>query len=189
LTIANLPPANDNNDSDASPSMSLTVPDMINTFTVTGEDGLNDNNGQNNAFPDNRENLSLDMGFINDPMFASALSIRGVAKSSSGICGQFDVIMDLCIKNTGKVPVNTLQAVLDLGGPAAFGSMFLGLTPGGAPQLLSSTAQQNPVLNGGYNGTAVTSLFNGTSGLLWPDEQVCVRLRFELNPTAAGAPG
>jgi protocatechuate 3,4-dioxygenase beta subunit len=186
LTIPNLPP-NDFIDSDAAPFIPVTIPDLITNFLPTGESGLKDNNGLN-GFPDQNENLSLDMGFITKPVIGSALAIKGVAKATSGICGHFDVIMELCIRNNGDIPLNMLQATLDLQSNAAFGSMFLGFVPGGTPQISSSTAQQNPVLNGGYNGGSNINLFNGTSGLLWPGEQICIRMQFELNPEAPGAP-
>ncbi len=187
LTIPNLAPANDFNDSDAAPFMALAVPDMLTNFLVTGEDGLYDNNGQL-SFPDNQEDNSLDAGFIDEPKIASALQISGIEKASSGNCGQFDVIMTLCIQNSGKVPVNNLQASLDLGGANAFGSMFLGFVPNGAPAISSSDAQQNPGLAANYDGNTNFALFNGTSGLLWPNQKVCVRMRFELKPTVPGAP-
>lgn len=187
LTIPNLPPANDFNDSDAAPFMSLAVPDMLTNFLVTGEDGLYDNNGQL-SFPDNQEDNSLDAGFINQPLIASALQISGIEKATSGTCGRFDVIMTLCIQNPGLVPVNNLQATLDLGGATAFGSMFLGFVPNGAPAISSSDAQQNPVLAANYDGTTNINLLDGTSGLLWPNQKVCIRMRFEMNPTAPGAP-
>ncbi|MFN8303092.1 MAG: SdrD B-like domain-containing protein [Saprospiraceae bacterium] len=186
LTIPNLPP-NDNIDSDANPFIPVTIPDLITNFLPVNEDGLKDNNGLN-GFPDKNENLSLDMGFINKPAIAASLGIQGVAKASSGTCGHFDVIMDLCIKNTGEIPLNMLTANLDLGSSNAFGSMFLGFVTGGQPQIISSTAQQDPALNTAYNGTSITNLFSGPSGLLWPGEQVCIRMRFELNPDAPGAP-
>jgi hypothetical protein len=187
LTIPNLP-TNDNLDSDANPSISVSIPNLTTAFLPTGENGIADNNGQN-AFPDNQENLSIDLGWIDEPKLAAALAITGFAKS--GTCGHFDVFMDLCIKNTGTAPLASIQAALNLAGGNAFGTSFLGLTTNGAPTIVSSTAQQNPVLNAGYNGAATApgaNLFNGTSGLLWPGEQVCIRIRFEVNPTATGAP-
>lgn len=187
LTIPNLAPANDFNDSDAAPFMALAVPDMLTNFLVTGEDGLYDNNGQL-SFPDNQEDNSLDAGFIDEPKIASALQISGIEKASSGTCGRFDVILTLCIQNSGKVPVNNLEASLDLGGANAFGSMFLGFVPNGTPAISSSDAQQDPVLAANYDGSTNIALFNGTSGLLWPNQKVCIRMRFELNPTAPGAP-
>ena len=187
LTIPNLAPANDNNDSDGAPFIPLQVPNLINALMPLNENGLADNNGQN-GFPDANENLSLDFGFITNPVIASTLEISGVQKPSSGICGNFDAIFTFCLQNTGEVPVNMLQATLDLASQNALGSMFLGFVPGATPQISSSTAHQNPVLNNLYNGSTVTTLFNGASGTLWPGEKVCVQFSVALQPDAAGAP-
>ena len=187
LTIPNLP-ANDNADSDGAPGITITIPNLTNGFLPTNENGVQDNNGAN-GFPDNQENLSLDFGFIDVPVIASAMAIKGFQKASSGTCGHFDVIMDLCVKNNSTAPLASIQAVLDMAGPTAYGTAFLGLVPTGAPQIISSNAQQNPVLNPAYTGSGANlNLFNGTSGLLWPGQQVCLRLRFEVDPLATGAP-
>jgi hypothetical protein len=61
----------------------------------------------------------------------------------------------------------------------------------GTPIVVSSTAQQDPVFNAGYNGASTApgkNLFNGTSGLLWPGEQICIRVKFGIDPDAPGAP-
>jgi hypothetical protein len=185
LTIPDLPPANDFNDSDMAPATLLVVPNLETSFLPAGEDGLFDANGQN-GFPDNQEDNSLDAGFIDQPVIASALAISGIEKAASGTCGHFTVVMTVCIQNAQSVPLNNLQATLNLA--AAFGPMFLGLIPNGQPTIVSGNAQQNPVINAAFNGLTNANLLNGTSGLLWPGQQVCIRLRFELNPTAPGAP-
>ncbi|MBL7780225.1 MAG: T9SS type A sorting domain-containing protein [Saprospiraceae bacterium] len=187
LTIPNLP-AGDNVDSDGAPSITITIPNLTNGFLPTGENGLQDVNSSG-GFPDNQTNLSLDFGFIDEPKIAAALAIKGFQKASSGTCGHFDVIMDLCVKNNSTAPLASIQAALNMAAANAYGTAFLGIVPSGAPQIVSSNAQQNPVLNASYTGVGANiNLFNGTSGLLWPGEQVCIRFRFEVDPLATGAP-
>jgi hypothetical protein len=183
LTIPNLP-ASDFFDSDGTPRFQFSIPNLTSAFLVTGENGLQDNTQY--GFPDNQVNISVDFGFIDKPKIAAAMAIVGFQKTE---CGHFGVIMDLCIKNNSTAPLTNLQAALNLAGANAYGTTFLGLIT--APEIVSSNAHQNPSLNAGYNGAATApgiNLFNGANGLLWPGEQVCVRIRFNINPTAAGAP-
>jgi hypothetical protein len=183
LTIPNLP-ASDYFDSDGTPFVAFSVPNLTTTFLPTGENGLQDN--VQYLFPDPQTNISIDFGFIDDPVIAAAMAIQGFVKTE---CGHFGVIMDLCIKNNSSAPLASLQAVLNLDGTAAYSSMFLGLI--GTPTIVSSTAHQDPIISGSYTGVgngAGANLFNGTSGLLWPGEQVCIRIKFNINPTAVGAP-
>ena len=183
LTIPNLP-ADDNIDSDGAPLISVNIPNLTTNLLVTGENGLQDN--RPTGFPDNQNQINLDFGFIDEPEIAAAMAIKGFEETS---CGHFGVIMDLCIKNNSTAPLANLQAMLDLAGTNAYGSAFLGML--GAPEIVFSDAQQNPVLNGNYTGSSAApgkNLFNGTSGLLWPGEQICIRVRFDVDPLANGAP-
>ena len=183
LTIPNLP-ANDNIDSDGTPLIAVSIPNLTTVLLPTGENGLQDNVAT--GFPDNQANVSLDFGFIDEPKIAAAMAIVGIQETT---CGQFGVIMDLCIKNTSTAPLANLQAMLDLAGAGAYGTAFLNMLA--IPEIVSSTAQQNPGINGGYNGSTAApgkNLFNGTSGLLWPGEQICIRVRFDVDPLATGAP-
>ena len=75
---------------------------------------------------------------------------------------------------------------MNLAGNNAYGTMFERLIA--APVIVSSDAQQNPVLNGSYDAENDNELFNNTSGLLYPGEQICIRIRFEVDPEAVGAP-
>ncbi|MFM9951874.1 MAG: SdrD B-like domain-containing protein, partial [Saprospiraceae bacterium] len=183
LTIPNLPP-NDNFDSDPAPFIGVSIPNLTTLFLPTGENGLNDNVAT--GFPDNQANASIDIGFIDEPKINGAMAITGF---DATVCGEFAVFMDLCIKNTSTAPLASIQAMLDLAGPNAYGAAFKGMI--GTPILVSSTAQQVPVFNAGYTGAATApgkNLFNGTSGLLWPGEQICIRIKFGVDPDIAGAP-
>jgi hypothetical protein len=183
LTIPNLP-ANDNIDSDGTPLINVSIPNLTNAFLPTAENGLQD--GTPTGFPDNQTNVSLDLGFIDEPKINAAMAIVGFVPTN---CGEFGAIMDLCIKNTSTAPLASLQAMLDLAGANAYGAAFRGVIA--APIIVSSTAQQDPVLNAAYSGATTApgkNLFNGTSGLLWPGEQICIRVTFGVDPDAPGAP-
>ncbi len=183
LTIPNLP-ANDNLDSDGTPLINVAIPNLTNAFLPTAENGLTD--GTPTGFPDNQANVSLDLGFIDEPKINAAMAIVGFDPT---VCGEFAAFMDLCIKNTSTAPLASLQAMLDLAGANAYGLAFKGVI--GTPIVVSSTAQQDPVFNAGYNGASTApgkNLFNGTSGLLWPGEQICIRVKFGIDPDAPGAP-
>jgi hypothetical protein len=116
----------------------------------------------------------------------SALAIRGVDYPSSGVCGHFNVIMDLSIRNTGKAPLKHIGALLDLSASDQFGSAFLGLAPGKAPAIVAGSAAANPALRNGYAGAG--DIFRPQTGRLLPGQFITVRLTFEVNPQAPGAP-
>ena len=183
LTIPNLP-GNDNLDSDGTPLINVSIPNLTTVFLPTAENGLTD--ATPTGFPDNQANVSLDLGFIDEPRINAAMAIVGFDPT---VCGEFAAWMDICIKNTSTAPLANLQAMLDLESANAYGTAFKGVI--GQTILVSSTAQQVPVFNAGYNGSAAApgkNLFNGTSGLLWPGEQFCVRIKFGIDPDAPGAP-
>jgi SdrD B-like domain/GEVED domain len=183
LTIPNLP-TNDNIDSDGAPLIAVTIPNLTTVLLPSGENGLLDNFAT--GFPDNQANVSLDFGFIDEPKINAAMAITGFDPT---ICGEFAAWMDICIENTSTTPLTNLQAMLDLAGPNAFGLAFKGMI--GSPIVISSTAQQDPIFNGGYNGASNApgkNLFNGTSGLLWPGEKFCFRIKFGVDPDFPGAP-
>ncbi|MBK8557079.1 MAG: hypothetical protein IPL65_15485 [Lewinellaceae bacterium] len=184
LTIPDLP-GNDNLDSDAKPFFEVTVPNLTSVFMPVGENSPFDSNGAS-GFPDNKENLSLDIGFIDEPKVNAAMAIVGFDPT---VCGEFAAWMDICIENTSTTPLASIQAMLDIAGPNAFGAAFKGMI--GSPIVISSTAQQDPVFNAGYTGASTApgkNLFNGTSGLLWPGEKFCFRIKFGVDPDAPGAP-
>ena len=190
----------DNLDSDLAPGVMVVIPDLLTTDLITGEDGYQDNPGQNNGFPDERDNLSIDAGWIPEPNVESLLNIAGVdfGPNADENCEEFNIIVDICIKNTGYVekeeilvgaPLAELSAILDL--EAEMGDAFVGLD--GTPELLSELGYDNtslmdmpeaarlPEIDPNYDGSSHTELFDG-SGLLYPGENVCIRLNVTMNP-------
>ncbi|MBU6342347.1 MAG: MSCRAMM family adhesin SdrC, partial [Bacteroidetes bacterium] len=201
LTIANNTGGNDYPDSDGTPATSFAVPNLLASPTATtgvlNENSLGDIPTVYN-YPDRLTNLSLDFGYIQQPNIELNQKIAGVEKGSQ--CGQFKVIVDLCIQNSGgyengyvmAVPLANIQAQVPL--QQQLGAAFL-MTMG-APTVINTTwecgtaalPQQLPVANANFNGASDINLFNGTSGLLWPGEKVVVRYVFEVKPSNIPAP-
>ncbi|MEZ4992307.1 MAG: GEVED domain-containing protein [Saprospiraceae bacterium] len=197
LTVPDLGDS-DNLDSDFTPALMIMIPDLLENDLVIGEDGYGDAPGEE-GFPDEQDDLSLDAGWIPEPNVESLLNIAGVDFGPDPKeCDQFNIIVDVCIKNTGYVeeegilvgaPLAQLSAVLDL--QAEMGDAFVGLD--GAPELLVELGYDNTVLmsmpdedrtpgiNPDYDGSANAELLDG-SGLLYPGENICIRLNVTIDP-------
>ena len=116
---------------------------------------------------------------------SAALAISGVDFATSEICGNFDVIMRLSIQNTGEDTLDMVRATLDLSANTAFDASFLELTDDA--RYISSNAQQDPVLNTNWDGGLMDAeLFNGTTGLLYPDEIITIEFSMEIDPDLVG---
>ncbi|MFN7300848.1 MAG: hypothetical protein ACK5SQ_13185, partial [Chitinophagales bacterium] len=201
LTIANNTGSNDYKDSDGTPVIAFSVPNLLASPTasvgVLGENSLGDLPTIYN-YADRLTNMGLDFGFVQEPNIELNQQISGIEKG--GACGQFKVIVDLCITNTGgyengyvmATPVNNLQAEVAL--KQQLGAAFL-MTMG-APQIMNGSwecadaplPQSLPTINPNFNGDSDKRLFNGTSGLLWPGEKVVVRYVMEVKPSNVPEP-
>ncbi len=53
----------------------------------------------------------------------------------------------------------------------------------------STTAMTNPTINGGFNGSTSINIFNGTTGLLKPCQEVTVRFTVRINPNCGATLG
>ena len=183
-------------DSDPAPVMSFNIPNLVTTNMLTGENGVGDVPTVYN-YPDTRTNMSLDLGLIQEPNIEIVQSVVGVDKAASKDCDNFNMIVDVCIKNTGisadgtmGVPLNNIQASIDLAGQ--LGAIFKGMV--GKPVLIKTDAERKyagdplvdpqgfPVLNPNFNGSSNQNLFDGISGLLWPGEKILVRYVIEVAP-------
>ncbi|MEI6882541.1 MAG: GEVED domain-containing protein, partial [Bacteroidota bacterium] len=201
LTVVNNTGADDYKDSDGSPSTTFAVPNLLASPTATlgtlNENSLGDLPTVF-GYPDRLTNLGLDFGYVQEPNIELNQKIAGVEKGSQ--CGQFKVIVDLCIQNSGgyengyvmAVPLANIQAQIPL--QQQLGAAFL-MTMG-APQVINSTwecgtaanPQQIPTVNANFNGASDVNLFNGTSGLIWPGEKIVVRYIFEVKPSNVPEP-
>ena len=111
--------------------------------------------------------------------------------SATGPAGNFDVIYDITITNTGNDLITNLMVEEDLA--AQFGTAFQGLVlQAGAPAtIVSSLSSDDPEINASYTGTAGGSQLIDNSGTnlnqLGRGEFVTIRVIVELDPDAPGA--
>lgn len=108
---------------------------------------------------------------------------RLVSTTSSGVGGNRNLTYEIVIRNIGTVDLTNLTLTEDF--EDRFGDAFVRVATGGDPTLTASTATQDPTLNGGWNGnqdfTGDAEVFNGTTGLLKPGEEVTVRYVVEVD--------
>ena len=124
-----------------------------------------------------------DRGYERLPELRSSLMVKGVDVPTSDICGHFDLILQICIRNTGNVPLQALNGSIDLNDAHQLGSTFAGVTH--PPTMVSSDTESPPTPNVLFDGT--NDLLQG-DGQLYPGESICLRFTVEIAPEAAGAP-
>ncbi|NRB64529.1 MAG: hypothetical protein HRU40_16130, partial [Saprospiraceae bacterium] len=215
LTLANNPDAPDDLDSDACPGIVFTIndgntdkdPEVCVNDLVSGEDGqLDDVDPVSPTFADVQWDQTLDLGWVDEPNIEANLDIVGVNFPTSEICGNFNVIMHLCVKNPTEVPLDSLMMTLDL--RQAYGSAFYGATqpmvsivdssfvttPAGIKvkkTMAGSKAALTPFINPLYDGEFNLDLLTGgdkdTDFFLPGDSVICVRVEFEIDPTQTDA--
>jgi hypothetical protein len=177
---------NDFNDNDADfDFVSFAIENGAET-NVLNENEVGDDTNPDN-FPDIRTNVSVDFAFINMPRVGTSLSLQGVQEPTSETCGNFDAIYQSCIQNTGDTPLENIQAMFDFAAADMFGDAYVSLSV--APIILSDNTQETPQFSAAFDGsTAGKNLFDGTSGLLFPTEEICIQFTVELRPVAETAP-
>ncbi len=127
---------------------------------------------------------------VNLPALRIAKNIAGVDFATSHTSGNFDVITEVVVQNTGNVDLSNLHLIENLGAPSQLGSAFVAvvetphIVPVGAHGTLTNAAT-NPGVNNAYNGNG--DLLTG-GGLLRPGQVFVVQFRYEVNPDAPGAP-
>ncbi|WP_373551754.1 GEVED domain-containing protein [Haliscomenobacter sp.] len=164
-------------------------------------------------FPDNQWDKTVDIGWVDEPNVEASMDIVGVNFPTSQICGNFNVITHLCVKNPQEVPLDSFQMffnLLDAYGPALYtaskpivtivDSAFVTNLPHQKIRKSSlvnfkTAVNAKPkdllVVNPNYNGTTDTKLLVPTSEnanfLLRGDSILCVQIEFEIDPTKDGA--
>ena len=216
LTLKGNPGVNDQNDSDGMPGALIRVndgngrePEVCVTPQPKNEAGnsdasdataMNAMHPNGHPFPDSLYNQTIDFGWVDEPNIEANLDIVGVNYPTSQICGNFNVIMHLCMKNPQEVPLDSLQALLNL--QNAYGDALYTATkpkvsiidssyvtsPAGVKVKKAMTAAIAALkVNSAYDGYSNTSLLVPTqenSSFYMPgDSIVCVRIEFEIDPT------
>jgi hypothetical protein len=214
LTIKDNPGVNDQNDSDGMPGALIRFndgnsrePEVCITPQPKGERGKLDSLDAANMklmsaypVPDSLYNQTIDFGWVDEPNIEANLDIVGVNYPTSQICGNFNVIMHLCMKNPQEVPLDSLQAFLNL--KNAYGDALYTATkpkvsiidssyvtsPAGVKVKKAMTAAIAALkVNSTYDGNANTSLLvptqENSSFYLPGDSIICVRIEFEIDPT------
>ena len=164
-------------------------------------------------FPDNQWDKTVDFGWVDEPNVEASMDIVGVNFPTSQICGNFNVITHLCVKNPQEVPLDSFQMffnLLDAYGPALYtaskpivtivDSAFVTNLPHQKIRKSSlvnfkTAVNAKPkdllVVNPNYNGTTDIRLLVPTSEnahfLLRGDSILCVQIEFEIDPTKDGA--
>ncbi len=190
--------SDDNLDSDFAPNIEIIVPNLLFEDLLSDENGYLDDPG-NLGFPDDQDALHYDQGWIPEPNIEAVTNIAGFDYPESGYCRHFNIIADVCIKNTGFVEMNgeliganltDLVADIDLG--AQFNAALVGVV--GDPVILTDLGYDGspvtnpvdlsgfPASNDEFDGAVDINAFND-GGFLAPDEEVCLRVTFEINPT------
>ena len=214
LTLTDNPNAPDDRDSDACPGIVFTIddandndPEVCVDNLPEGEDGeLDDVETRTPTFADNQWDQTLDFGWVDEPNIEASLDIVGVNFPTSEICGNFNVIMHLCVKNPTEVPLDSLMMMLNL--EDAYGmafnkdvmpivsivdSSFVADPPFVKIQktMAGSKEALTPFINPNYDGYSDTHLLTGgdkdTTFFLPGDSIVCVRVEFEIDPTQTDA--
>jgi uncharacterized repeat protein (TIGR01451 family) len=214
LTLKDNPGVDDQNDSDGMPGALIRIndgngrePEVCVSPQPKGERGKLDSLDAENMklmsgrpFPDSLYNQTIDFGWVDEPNIEANLDIVGVYFPTSQICGNFNVIMHLCVKNPQEVPLDSLQAFLDL--KAAYGNaLYTASKP--VVSIADSAYVKGPaygkykksqlgakaqlVPNPNYDGVSDLRLLiptsENTNFILKGDSVVCIRVEFEIDPT------
>ncbi|HOY18426.1 MAG TPA: SdrD B-like domain-containing protein, partial [Haliscomenobacter sp.] len=213
LTLKDNPGVDDQNDSDGMPGALFTLndgnsrePEICVTAQPKNEAGKQDAadaatmNAMANPFPDSLYNQTIDFGWVDEPNIEANLDIVGVYFPTSQICGNFNVILHLCVKNPQEVPLDSLQAFLNL--KDAYGNALYTATKPvvsiadsayvkgpayGKYKKSQLGAKAQLVPNPNYDGVTDTRLLlplsENTNFILKGDSVVCLRIEFEIDPT------
>ena len=147
-----------------------------------------DSDAGNDPDSDNGDGIG-DTGGSDDPSILQIPEIS-ITKDCSDIqqtacrpAGNVDVTYQLYVMNTGNTDITDIVLQDDL--LSEFGTALVTVN---SATISSTSATMSPVINNGYDGSTDIDLFNGTTGLLEPNQMVVVTIVVEFDPNAAGAP-
>ncbi len=125
---------------------------------------------------------SLFMRFLFDSSLTTLKTITATEPEPNGILEHEQVTFQLEITNTSTaVQIGNLQIQDNLNNICSGNILSVSNL-----NIVSSTAVSNPILNTSYNGTTDINLFNGTSGILEPDQNIVVEFTAIFNEDCIG---
>lgn len=109
-------------------------------------------------------------------------AITNINNTPNGIIEHEEVTFQLTATNTSAaVQLENLQLQDDLN--SICGGNIVSVSN---PTIINSTANTNPILNAGFNGTTDINIFNGTSGILEPNQSITVEFSVVFNEDCIG---
>jgi len=175
--------ANDDNVDNDGNTFSFSIGEYANLLP-TGEYGTGDTPGQLANHPDDQEQINIDFAFVDEPTILSSLALVDVAPAAD--CGHYYATYEMCVKNGEMALLENINAMLPLADNSQLGTTFIQVIE--APEYVSSTTGDAPVLNAAFDGMGNNNLFDGASGVLAEGEQVCLHVVIEIDPEADNAP-
>lgn len=124
--------------------------------------------------------LSMFFSFTSSAI--SSKTISNINSAPNGILEHEELTFEISVTNTsGIVDLENLQLQEDFN--AICENSIISFTQ---PEIISSTATTNPVLNENFNGTTDINIFNGTSGLLQTGESFTLSLTIVFSEDCIG---
>ncbi|MFK7932491.1 MAG: T9SS type A sorting domain-containing protein [Saprospiraceae bacterium] len=114
-----------------------------------------------------------------------AKSILGVDLPQSHTPGNFNVIFELNLQNTGTTSLEDLQIVDQLDAVNQYGTAFQRIVD--APTIVQSDATTLPSLNTSFSGRSGQANLFTSGGQLEPGESIRIQFTVEVDPDASGA--
>ncbi len=125
-----------------------------------------------------------DPNFVRVPDITLTKTVLGTpAPAASGIVGNYDVVYEFVVQNTGTTPLENLSVVDDWAGQ--FGGAFVRIVPGTLSVTDIDTGSP-PGANVSYTGSTGQNLLDGT-GSFDSGQSFVVHVTVEVDPNAPGA--
>ena len=161
---------------------SLPDGDVAGTTERSGDGGA----GGENDYTDSATETAI----ITQPQVNLVKELAGVTPSASGVDGNFDITYEFTINSTGNDPLTSISLLEDLA--TQYGAAFVGIVPqsGSPASIVTSTANDDPELNSGFNGDTDTEIFDnsGTNvSEIAQGQSVTIAIIIEVDPNAVGA--
>ena len=112
------------------------------------------------------------------PGIGLAKRVLSFSPANSNVAGNLDVEFRLELKNTGNTRLTEISLTDDI--VSMLGSSYVSLLQ--QPTVISSNASANPPIG------VFPNIYDGTGGLMFPNQSITVDFKVEMNPDAMSAP-